>query len=117
MLKVNQWAGIAIISGSEPAREGVRSGAGDVACAGLIAGKPAPTGFVVCTTVECITHPFWGWRSSLQVFAMCTNSEFTFDPCGSWLASDGGGSGDAGFVTSRLANAVIRQGLRSQQWR
>ena len=31
--------------GSEPARDGGLSAAGDVACEVLIAGKPAPTGF------------------------------------------------------------------------
>ncbi|CAI8917704.1 hypothetical protein EMIT0P218_30425 [Pseudomonas sp. IT-P218] len=52
------------------------SGEGDVGCAGVIAGKPAPTGLLGVAGI-CV---WWG------------------SPCRSWLASEGGlsGEGDVG---------------------
>ncbi|MGF7113306.1 hypothetical protein QF017_002810 [Pseudomonas laurylsulfatiphila] len=69
-----------------PAREGGVSGDGDVGCAGLFAGKPAPTGISG-------KHKICAWQRSR---------------CGSGLAREGGVSGDgdvgcAGLIASRLA--------------
>ena len=72
--------------GSELARDGGVSFDDDVGCAGLFAGKPAPTGISG-------KHKICAWQRS---------------KCGSELARDGGVSVDddvgcAGLIASRLA--------------
>jgi hypothetical protein len=135
------WGGFGICGvtnnqcGSWLASDGGGSGDIDVGCAGLIAGKPAPTGiwawcgfwFLRITTVGVsllamavdqakgmstartlsragsLLQGIWGG------FGICgvTNSQ-----CGSWLASDGGGSGDidvgcAGLIAGKPAPTGI----------
>ncbi|MNY22335.1 hypothetical protein D3C86_1559380 [compost metagenome] len=62
---------------SEPARDDGVSGDIDVESTALIAGKPAPT-----------------------IIRLLANPGYTHQPCGSWLASDGGLTADQFLATA-----------------
>jgi hypothetical protein len=107
----------------ELASDGGGSGNSDFECAALIAGRPAPTGFVSGQDVAATIKPCGSWLASdggvsgdIDVecaglfagkpaptgFVSGQDDAASIKPCGSWLASDGGGSGNSDFECAAL---------------
>ncbi len=125
--------------GSWLASDGDGSGDTDVECAGLIAGKPAPTGILEWQWIFGSTHNpvgvsllamavaqqrgcrlVWRYREqahSYRGMGLVTKSGIDTKHCGSWLASDSGGSVTTHFECAGLiAGKPAPTGILVWQW-